>query len=131
MDTNKHEFMSYAARSGRMSPFRAARRHVDHIGDVVYSDYYSRYYLRPFIKGHLYDESVIGTGALLIGAEVPLSCHWSLGLRRASAIIHSLMEATISPGTGTGTTAITPGAALLTMWTTVTTMMRATGWMCR
>src|SRR5437899_5316775 len=29
MDTNKHEFMSYSARSGCMSPFRAA--HVDHI----------------------------------------------------------------------------------------------------
>ena len=65
--------------------------HVDHIGDVVYSDYLSRYYYKPFIKGHLYDESVIGTGALLIGAEVPLTCHWSLGLE-AGVRYHSQLD---------------------------------------
>jgi hypothetical protein len=31
-------------------------------------------------KGHLYDNSVVGTGAFLIGVEVPISCHWAVGL---------------------------------------------------
>ncbi len=34
---------------------------------------------------------MIGTGALLIGAEVPLSCHWSLGLK-AGIRYHSQLD---------------------------------------
>ena len=53
---------------------------MDHIGDVAQYGYsYSSGYA-PAFKGTLYDGTVVGTGALLIGAEVPLSCHWSLGL---------------------------------------------------
>ncbi len=34
---------------------------------------------------------MIGTAALLIGAEVPLSCHWSLGLE-AGIRYHSQLD---------------------------------------
>src|SRR6266568_6376033 len=47
--------------------------------------------LLPVRSGDPFDESVIGTGALLIGAEVPLSCHWSLGLE-AGIRYHSQLD---------------------------------------
>lgn len=34
----------------------------------------------PFVTGNVYDESLVGTGALLLGIEVPINCHWSFGL---------------------------------------------------
>src|SRR5438270_9852990 len=54
--------------------------HVDHIGDVLYQSSNGFYSYAPFIKGRLYNDSWVGTGAFLVGAEVPLSCHWSVCL---------------------------------------------------
>ena len=54
--------------------------HVDHIGDVLYQSSNGFYSYAPFIKGRLYNDSWVGTGEFLVGAEVPLSCHWSVGL---------------------------------------------------
>lgn len=34
----------------------------------------------PAFKGNLYDDSIVGTGALMIGLEVPINCHWSFGV---------------------------------------------------
>src|SRR5438309_202217 len=54
--------------------------HVDHIGDALYQSSNGFYSYAPFIKGRLYNDSWVGTGAFLVGAEVPLSCHWLVGL---------------------------------------------------
>jgi hypothetical protein len=54
--------------------------HVDHIGDTLNELSNGAYTYAPFFKGHLYNDTWVGTGGLIIGAEVPLSCHWSVGL---------------------------------------------------
>lgn len=47
--------------------------------DVEANYGYSAGYL-PAFKGKLYDSSIVGTGALMIGLEVPINCHWSFGV---------------------------------------------------
>ena len=34
----------------------------------------------PAFAGNLYDDSVVGTGALMLGVELPVSCHWAFGV---------------------------------------------------
>jgi hypothetical protein len=80
----------FFAKDNDIRPFRTIRpyvsisggaSYVDHIGDVAQYGYsYSSFPESPAFKGTLYNGTVVGTGALMIGAEVPLSCHWSLGL---------------------------------------------------
>ena len=77
------------ARDNDIRPFRTIRpyislsggaSYVDHIGDYAYYSYAGKYYYPPAFRGTLYDGTVVGTGAFLIGIEVPVNCHWSLGL---------------------------------------------------
>lgn len=46
--------------------------------DAEYS-YGTTVYL-PAFKGNLYGDSVVGTGAAMLGLEVPINCHWSFGV---------------------------------------------------
>lgn len=34
----------------------------------------------PAFHGNLYDDSIVATGALMLGLEIPLTCHWSFGV---------------------------------------------------
>ncbi len=41
---------------------------------------YSETTYLPAYHGNLYDDSVVGTGALMLGLEVPINCHWAFGV---------------------------------------------------
>jgi hypothetical protein len=47
--------------------------------DAEYGYDTSALYL-PAFHGNLYDSSIVGTGALMLGLEVPINCHWSFGV---------------------------------------------------
>lgn len=46
----------------------------------VDAEYLYNYSYLPAFKGTLYDDSMVGTGALMLGLEVPIACHWAFGV---------------------------------------------------
>jgi hypothetical protein len=62
-------------------PYVSVSAGVTYVESIsVEADYgYSTSYL-PAYKGNLYDASIVGTGALMLGLEVPITCHWAFGV---------------------------------------------------